>query len=103
MMTSIGRFRSAALAAVLATAPLVAQQRPEITPGIRPFVAVDAPVVALRHVRVVDGTGAPARDDQTVVLSGGRIQAAGPSASTAVPAGARVMELRGHTVIPGLV
>jgi cytosine/adenosine deaminase-related metal-dependent hydrolase len=103
MTTSIGRLRSAALAALLATGPLHAQQRPEITPGIRPFVAVDAPVAALTHVRVVDGTGAPARDDQTVVLGGGRIQAVGPSASTAVPAGARVMELRGHTVIPGLV
>jgi imidazolonepropionase-like amidohydrolase len=64
---------------------------------------VDAPVVALTHVRVVDGTGAPARDDQTVIVSGSRIQAVGPSAGTEIPDGARVMELRGHTVIPGLV
>lgn len=95
------------LCLLLATLPpatsLPAQQRPEITPGIRPFVAVDAPVVALTHVRVVDGTGAPARDDHTIVVSGSRILSVGPSASTAIPAGARVMELRGHTVIPGLV
>jgi hypothetical protein len=88
---------------VLAAVPLSAQQRPAITSAVRPFVAVDAPVVALTHVRVVDGTGAPARDDQTVVVSGARIQAVGPSASTPVPDGARVLDLSGHTVIPGLV
>ena len=59
------------LAALLAAAPLAAQERPAITDAVRPFVAVDAPVVALTHVRLVDGTGAPARDDQTVVVSGG--------------------------------
>ena len=91
-----------ALLAVLATTPLAAQM-PAVSDSVRPFVAVDAPVVALTHVRLVDGTGAPARDDQTLVLSGGRIQAVGPSASTRVPDGARVLDLRGHTVIPGLV
>ncbi|WP_420127442.1 amidohydrolase family protein [Longimicrobium sp.] len=92
-----------ALAALLAATALPAQRTPEITPGIRPFVTVDAPVVALTHVRVVDGTGGPAREDQTIVVSGSRIQAIGPSGATVIPAGARVMELRGHTVIPGLV
>lgn len=89
-------------AAIVAAAPLAAQH-PRVTPAVRPFVAVDAPVVALTHVRLVDGTGAPARDDQTIVIRDGRIFAAGPGESTPVPAGARIMELRGHTVIPGLV
>src|SRR5215207_8132975 len=71
--------------------------------ALRPFVAVDAPVVALTHVRLVDGTGAPARDDQTVVVRGAHIQAVGPTASTPVPRNARVLDLTGHTVIPGLV
>lgn len=79
------------------------QQRPAISPEVRRFVSVDAPVVALTHVRVIDGTGAPARDDQTVVITGSRITAVGAAATTPVPAGARVEELRGHTVIPGLV
>ncbi len=68
---------------------------------VKAFVSVDAPVVVLTHVRVVDGTGGPAREDQTLVISGGRIQAVG--ASPAVPAGAKVMDLSGYTVIPGLV
>jgi imidazolonepropionase-like amidohydrolase len=67
------------------------------------LVAVNAPVVALQHVKVIDGTGAPARSDQTVVIRDGRIAAVGPAASVQVPAGAQVMDLTGHTVIPGLV
>ncbi|MGH7475963.1 MAG: amidohydrolase family protein [Longimicrobiales bacterium] len=92
-----------ALSLLLCVAPLAAQERPALSSSVRAFVAVDEPSVALTRVRVVDGTGAPARDDQTVVVSGARIQAAGPRETTAVPAGARVLELRGHTVIPGLV
>lgn len=98
------RFRhAAALVALLAAVPLAAQVRRATTPAVRPFVSVDAPVVALTHVRLVDGTGAPARENQTVVVRGARIEAVGPSASTPVPRGARVLDLAGHTVIPGLV
>jgi hypothetical protein len=75
----------------------------QVTPQVAPYVSVNAPVVALTHARVVDGTGAPAREDQTVIITGTRISAVGPSASTTPPAGAEVLDLRGHTVIPGLV
>jgi imidazolonepropionase-like amidohydrolase len=64
------------------------------------FVKVDAPVVALTHVRVIDGTGAPARDDQTVVLAKGKIQAVG---SAEIPKDAQVLDLHGYSVIPGLL
>ena len=67
------------------------------------LVAVHAPVVALTHVKLIDGTGAPAREDQTVVLRDGRIAAVGPAGSVRVPSGAEVLDLRGHTLIPGLV
>ncbi|HEY0017400.1 MAG TPA: hypothetical protein VGC13_13905 [Longimicrobium sp.] len=67
-----------ALLALLLAVPAFAQSRPAVTPAVRPFVAVDAPVVALTRVRVVDGTGAPARDDQTIIVRGGRIDAVGP-------------------------
>ncbi|HEX5871157.1 MAG TPA: amidohydrolase family protein [Longimicrobium sp.] len=103
MMKPLRRGLARALVAALATLPLAAQERPAVAPGVRPFVAVDAPVVALTHVRVVDGTGAPARDDQTVIVRGARIESVGPSAGATIPAGARVLDLRGHTVIPGLV
>ena len=53
--------------------PLVVRGQAPVTDAVRPFVSVDAPVVALTHVRVIDGTGAPARGDQTIVIEGGRI------------------------------
>ena len=82
---------------------LRAQTSPPLAPGVREFVKVSAPVIALTHTRVIDGTRSPARNDQTIVISGGKIQSIGDSASTPVPAGAQVVDLTGKTVIPGLV
>jgi imidazolonepropionase-like amidohydrolase len=64
---------------------------------------VNAPLVALTHVRVIDGTGAPPFENFTVLLSNGRIQAMGSSLATPVPAGAQVLDLSGYTIVPGLV
>ena len=91
------RILATALAAALAATPAHAQQ------DFSDLIAVEAPVVALTHVKVIDGTGAPAMTDQTVVIRDGRIAAVGPTASTTVPSGAEVHDLTGHTVIPGLV
>ncbi|HKF42813.1 MAG TPA: amidohydrolase family protein [Thermoanaerobaculia bacterium] len=72
-----------------------------LSPDVRAFVSVDAPVLALTHVRVIDGTGGPARDDQTLVISAGKVQAVG--ATVSVPDGAKVLDMSGRTVIPGMV
>jgi len=73
------------------------------SPDVRAFVKIDAPVVALTHVRVIDGTGAAARDDQTVVLSKGKIESVGDASSAIIPKDAQVLDLHGYSVIPGLV
>jgi imidazolonepropionase-like amidohydrolase len=87
----------AALAAGLASA---------VSSGARAqtsFVAIDSGNVALTHVTVIDGTGAPARPDQTIILNHGTIAAVGPTATVVVPSTATVHDLSGHTVIPGIV
>src|SRR5271169_6380797 len=81
----------------------VAMAQPNRTSTVAPFVSVSEPVVALVHVRVIDGTGAPAAEDQTIVIDHGKIAAIGSASSTPIPPGARRMDLAGHTVIPGLV
>jgi imidazolonepropionase-like amidohydrolase len=79
------------------------QNNGALSQEVREFVSVEAPVLALAHARVIDGTGAPALADQTVVISGGRIQAVGPSASLKIPEGAKVLDMTGKSVLPGLV
>jgi imidazolonepropionase-like amidohydrolase len=87
----------------VAAAALAAQGPATLSPELKAFVTVDAPLFALTHVRVIDGTGGPVLEDQTVIVSAGKIQAIGAAADTPIPAGAKVIELGGHTVIPGLV
>jgi len=78
-------------------------QRPELSPSAREFVKIDGPTLALTHARVIDGTGAPPRTDQTIVIRDGRIEALGDSRRVGAPQGATVVDLTGKTVIPGLV
>src|SRR5580700_69677 len=67
------------------------------------FASVDAPVVVLNHVRVIDGTGAAPKEDQSVVIANGKIQSLGPAASLQLPQGVQIIDRTGYTVIPGLV
>ncbi|MBV6522252.1 MAG: Adenine deaminase [Gemmatimonadaceae bacterium] len=80
-----------------------AQERPSLSPAARAYVEIDAPVIALTHARLVDGTGAPVRENQTIVIDGTRIAAVGAGGQVAIPPGARVIDLTGHTVTPGFV
>src|ERR1041385_7391946 len=70
---------------------------------VKDFVRVQAPVIALEHVRVIDGTGAPAKADQTIVISGGKIIAIGKTGAVAVPADANRLDMTGYSALPGLV
>src|SRR5271154_1712941 len=79
------------------------QAKPVLSARVRTFVKEDAPVIALVHVRVIDGTGAAARADQTLVMANGKIAALGDATAIKIPEGAKVLDFSGHTVIPGLV
>ena len=81
----------------------VAQEKPTFSPVTKSFISVDAPLVALTHVRVIDGTGSPATADQTVVIENGVIRSIGGAGSVSIPPGARVLDLSGRSIIPGLV
>jgi len=75
----------------------------DVSPEVKAFVKVDAPAVALTHVRVIDGTGAVTREDQTIVISKGKIESVGDASGANVPKNAQVLDLHGYSVIPGLV
>jgi hypothetical protein len=58
--------------------------------------------VAIKHVRMFDSEQAIIRDDQTVVVQGERIAAAGPSTAILVPKDAEIIDGTGKTLLPGL-
>ena len=91
------------VSAVVIPGRLPGQTLQSLVPDVRKYVTVDASTVALTHVQLLDGTGGTAKSDQTIVVAGGKIVAVGPAGSTAIPTGARVLDLSGHTVIPGIV
>src|SRR5205807_10261812 len=64
--------------------------------ALQPFVKIDSPALVLEHVRVIDGTGAPPRENQTLYVTAGKL------AAQAAP-GAQHLDLAGRTVMPGLV
>jgi imidazolonepropionase-like amidohydrolase len=98
--------RTALFLVLLVCCSLTAAQT--LSPVVKEFVRVDAAVVVLQHVRVIDGTGAPAREDQSVTLSHGKIVAIANSPSANTPPvklaeGTEILDLQGYSVIPGLV
>ena len=97
------RWLSIVLVTLGAVGSQAAPSRAPLPPALRAFVKVDAPSVALRHVRVIDGTGAPPRDNQTLVIAGGTIAAMGGDGTVPVPEAATVLDLTGYSVMPGIV
>ena len=81
----------------------VAAQTPELSKTVQEFVRVQAPKIVLTHVRVIDGTGAPAVEDQNVVIQGGKIAAIEKGADVPAAEGTTVLNLGGYSVMPGIV
>jgi imidazolonepropionase-like amidohydrolase len=72
--------------------------------ALKPYVSEDSPVLVLTHVRVIDGTGAAPLEDQRIDIEGGKIsRVQSAKLKNAYPKNAKVLDLTGKTVIPGLV
>lgn len=84
---------------LIAATSLGAQQKAPASP----FIRESDPVIAITHVELIDGTGAAPAVDQTVLIDHGKISAVGASGSVTPPAGAKIIDGTGKTVIPGMV
>ena len=73
-------------------------------PGLKPYLSEEAQAWVLMHARVIDGTGAAPAEDQRIDIEGGKItRVQSAKLKNAYPPGAKVLDLSGRTVIPGLV
>lgn len=68
-----------------------------------PFVLFHEPVLALIHAQVIDGTGGPIRDNQTIIIRGEKIADIGDEKNISIPTDATVKDLKGALVTPGFV
>jgi imidazolonepropionase-like amidohydrolase len=96
------RFLLPVLALVFSAVALLAQA-PELSKDVKEFVRVGTPKVVLTHVRVIDGTGAPAVEDRNVVIESGKIAAIEPGTDIPAADNTTVLDLRGYSVMPGIV
>jgi hypothetical protein len=77
-----------------------AQQKPS---PLAAYVKEDAPLLVLDHVRLIDGTGSAPQEDMRIVIAGGKITAVqAVGAHSTYPANAKVLDMTGKTLIPGL-
>ncbi|UMR28733.1 amidohydrolase family protein [Massilia sp. MB5] len=67
------------------------------------IAAAEQKVVAIRAGKLIDVEKGAVLRDQIIIVTGERISAVGPSASTRIPAGAEVVDLSSQTVLPGLI
>ena len=83
---------------------LMAGAAAQVKDGVKPYVKEDAPVLVLNHVRVIDGTGAAPMEDQRVDIENGKItRVQSAKLRNAYPPNAKILDLTGKTVMPGLV
>ena len=78
-------------------------QQPTLSKTLQEYVRIQSAKVILTHVRTIDGTGAPADDDRNIVIESGKIAAIEKGADVAASPNVTVLNLRGYTVMPGIV
>jgi hypothetical protein len=67
------------------------QAQPKLSPPVLQFVREDAQIIALAHVRVIDGTAAAARTEQTLIIANGKIAASATRQPQKFPSGQRCL------------
>lgn len=73
-----------------------------MTPSVTSFVW-EAAMKVLTGATLIDGTGRKPVADAAVVIDGERIMQAGPRGSVKYPSSAEVVDLKGLTLMPGLI
>ena len=92
--------RAAVLPFILLAASAASAQ---LSPTVESYLKVKPGKIELRHVRVIDGTGGPARNDQDVILAHGKIASIAASGGPACTDCDTLLDLTGRTIFPGII
>ncbi|MEQ8330060.1 MAG: amidohydrolase family protein [Longimicrobiales bacterium] len=79
------------------------QQAEAVRIGLTVAMPKPEGTVALTGARIVTMRGDEVIENGTVVVTGNRVAAVGPANAVQVPAGARVIDVAGKTIIPGII
>jgi imidazolonepropionase-like amidohydrolase len=88
---------------LLASSSVISAEAPKLSPAVEAFVRVQAPIVVLTHIRVIDGTGKPSVEDQNVIIEHGKISKIENANETPPNGYTTVIEMKGYSVMPGIV
>jgi len=88
------------LSLILSSVQTYSQQ---LSSAVKQFVSINTDTVALIHATIIDGTGAPAKNDQAILIIKGRISKTGNAKNITIPASAKILDCTGKTIIPGMV
>jgi imidazolonepropionase-like amidohydrolase len=91
------------LLALLQSGVVHSQSADQLTPELRKYLRVSSAHVVLEHAQVLDGTGGPPNRDQNITIDNGKITAIAPGADVLPSPDVAVLDLRGYSVLPGLV
>src|SRR5215475_9972703 len=89
--------------ALLSSHIVCAQRGDALSPQVRKYVSVSTSKVILEHAELIDGTGAAAVADRNVTIESGKITAISPGADLPPADGTTILNLRGYSVMPGIV
>jgi len=88
------------LSLILSSVQTYSQQ---LSSAVKQFVSINTDTVALIHATIIDGTGAPAKNDQAIIIIKGRISKTGNAKNITIPASAKILDCTGKTIIPGMI
>jgi len=78
-------------------------QAQDFSPQVQRFITNNDANFAITNVTVIDGTGNAIKQNQTIIVSNGKILSTGATNEISIPAGTKTIDGSGKTVIPGLV
>ena len=78
----------------------VLSPQPILSEFVQSYLKVNDSIIALTETKVIDGTGGPVKENQTILIEGNKITEVG---KISIPENAKIINCKGKTIIPGIV